>query len=350
MRLQVRRFAAAILCLAFLALFLSGCSPFAKTGSSGPTLLGPCPVPTPGLLANPWVPTGSGTFINTDGDPDLECLVTYRYNVTNSTQGPIGGVVFDPQQAPDQAANLVSYQLLPRVARQYFITQTVPGSLPGVLGALGEQTAQGRMYDINGDGKGDELGMIGIDAAGRQTTLSLYRWRSPLDGYVLLGYFHGNNRVEIATTPPVTNPAVYSGTVTSVQTVDSFYDRSGLANFSLFERQPDGSGYAFRTNVINFLNGKPASTCYYPEGQTLVNLQNAKHPYVFDLRVWSEEGNRATVCAGYWDIYPGEFRRIVALVDLVRQPGATGACDVWREERQRILSGKTNCEPVAPLR
>ena len=104
---------------------------------------------------------------NVDGDSDYECLVIYRYNVTGDL-GPLGGVVFDPQITPgnESVSGLVTYRLLPWINNSYTITSTVPGSYAGYLGTLGERSASVRIYDINGDGKGEELGIVGTDAAG----------------------------------------------------------------------------------------------------------------------------------------------------------------------------------------
>jgi len=71
---------------------------------------------------------------------------------------------------------------------------------------------------------------VGTDAAGNATTLSLYRWANPADGYYLVGYFHGNYQVQIADSPVLQEGAkVYSGTVRTVNAINDLYDRSALA-------------------------------------------------------------------------------------------------------------------------
>ncbi len=346
-RTPLTRLAVLLAVLAFASLLVacSDLQPGSNTANSRTTT---CPVPTPQLLPAPWKPEPPGTLISVDGDSDQECLVIYRYNVTGDKQGPLGAVVFDPQVPGKNVSDLMTYRLLPWINHSYVITSTPPGSRPGLLGTIGEKEAQPRVYDANGDGKGDELGLVGTDAAGNKTTLSLYRWVNRDEGYRLIGYFHGNARVEIADGPQQNNDTgVYTGTVRSVRTVDRLYDRSGLAVVYQYDRKEDGSRFDFRASWLAYVDGRPANTCYFPEGQTLNYYNDLGRP-VFDLRVISEDdrNGQATVCAGSWDISPNTWRSYWAFVQLEKR-GATNPseCAQWVVMREIIEAGRISCNP-----
>ena len=338
-----------MLSIALAACLLAvGCDDL-QSSSAPDVVLGSCPVPTPNLLPVAWKPVGSGTLINIDGDADLECLVIYRYNLTAGSQGPLGGVVFDPQVSPDRRSNLVSYRLLPWVNNAYSITGTVPGSLPGLLGTLGEKAAEVRLYSTDGQ-TADELGIIGSDAVGNRTTLSLYRWAGTTQGYRLIGYFHGNDRVEIVSPPTyITATKTYSGVIGSVRAFDRFYDRSGLAMVYQYDRRADNQAFEYRANWVDFVDGRPKQTCYYPEGRTLIYYMDMDQQRpVFDLRLYSEDDNsrKAVVCAGTWNIQATEWRRYWALVELEKKPSTqVGACDEWVVLKEQIQPGRISCAP-----
>jgi len=339
-----------LLLFLFGAAWIVACSTVQVSKAPSGGFGGGCPVPNPSLLPSPWLPVGDGTFINVDGDDDLECLVIYRYNVTGKDQGPLGGVVFDPQIGANGVKNLISYRLLPRTASTYAITDTLPGSLPGYLGTLGEKSADIRQYDTNGDGKPDELGIVGSDAADNKTTLSLYRWTNAADGYQLLGYFHGSYSVKIVDGPTyITTTQIYSGAVQTVQTRDLRYDRSGLVNMWQFTRNPPESPLAFsyRSNAVEFADGRPPQTCYYPEGQTLLYYQNLGRQ-VYDVRLFREDdqSGQATVCAGTWRWTPGQWRQDVTIVDLQRKGTKNSlGCDEWEVVTEHIQTNRIDCQP-----
>ena len=341
---------AAVWCSLGLALLVAACSTTSQQASTTPNpVLGTCPVPSPSLIPSDWRPVGSGTLINVDGDEDYECLVIYRYNVGANGQGPLGGVIFDPQVGVDRVSNLATYRLLPWVNRSYVATQPPPGSQPGYLGDLGWKSAQARLYDANADGKADELGIAGTDNAGNVTTLSLYRWANPADGYHLLGYFHGNNQVQIVDAPLLPEGSkVYSGTVRLVNAVNDLYDRSALAMVYQYMRRDTSPSFEFRSNWLTFLSGQAPLTCYYPEGQVLAGLNTVGRP-VFDLQLWGEDkaSQRATVCAGYWNVQGGTAQRYWSFFDLeMRQSTSVGACDQWVViGPERIERGRITCSP-----
>lgn len=330
--------------LLFLVLLLgaAACTLIPATTTQVSGILSPCPVPTPNLLPTAWQPVG-GTFINVDGDEDLECLVTYRYNISDSGQAQLGGVVFDAQASAEQPSNLVSYSLLPWTNSPFNAGSPVPGSSANGTGYLGDKTAEVRLYDTGTDGKPDELGILGTDASGNNsTTFSLYRWNG--DGYRLIGYFHGDARVEIVDPPPfITATNYYRGAVTTVRTFDRLNDRSGLAVVKQYDRK--GQTYEYRSNWVDFSNGRPAQTCYFPEGQTLIYYHDRGRA-VFDLRLASEDDTtrHATVCAGVWELFSGQWRRYVATVELEKTPAsAVGACDQWAVLYTQTQPGWTTC-------
>lgn len=339
-----------VLLLAMLAVasLIVACSDLTSSGQTAKPRAATCPVPTPNLMPAPWKPEPSGTIISADGDSDQECLVIYRYNVTGDKQGPLGAVVFDPQVPGKNMSDLITYRLLPWINHSYVISSTTPGSLPGLLGTIGDVGAEPRVYDTNGDGIGDELGLVGTDAAGNKTTMSLYRWINRDEGYRLIGYFHGNVRIEIPDGPVLNaDTRVYSGTVRSVRTVDSLYDRSGLSLVYQYDRRQDGSQFDFRASWLAYVDGRPANTCYFPEGQTL-NYYNELGRPVFDLRLISEDDQtgKATVCAGSWDISPTTWRSYWAFVQLEkRRATKPSECDQWVVQRELIEAGRITCNP-----
>lgn len=330
------------------ALFVAACNTERTTTSTATAIGSTCSAPNPSVIPDAWRPEGKGVMISIDGDDDLECLIIYRYNITGDSSGPLGGVIFDPQTGADRLSNLATYRLLPWLNSSYTITGTVPGSQPGYLGILGEKSAEVRLYDGNGDGKADELGIVGADLAGTRTYLSLYRWQGASEGYRLLGYVHGNARVETVS-PPMLNPdtKIYSGVAKALRAVDRLYDRSGLAMVYQYDRSDDGSRFVYRSNWIEFADGRPANTCLYPEGQVLSFYNNLNRP-VFELRLFTEDdrSRSATVCAGSWEVTATQFRRYWTLVELEKQPAASvGACDAWVVKRELIEPGRISCNP-----
>jgi hypothetical protein len=319
-------------------------------GAPTPIPVGPpCPVPTPNLLPTPWIPLGNGTLINIDPDDETECVLVYRYNITGGDQGPLGGVIFDPQAALLHLSDLSGYRLLPWINRGYTISGAIPGSLPANMGMIGERGYELRLYDADADpkGKADELGIIGTDLAGNKAYLSIYRWLNDTDGYGLVGYFHGNARVEIVDPPPM-DPVtrIQRGPVRIVQTVDRLYDRSGLAVVSQYTRTVDNSTYVRAGTFIDYENGKPQNTCYFPEGQALNYLTDIGRQ-VFELRVWSEDDRtgRASVCAGSWEMSPNQMRRYLSFLELEKRPRqAVADCDQWVVVREIIEPGRTTCQ------
>ena len=128
--------------------------------------------------------------------------------------------------------------------------------------------------------------------------------------------------------PPVYSDAtkLYSGFVKSVRAKDMLYERSGLAVMNQYDRNADNRTFTFRSNWFVFANGKPAQTCYFPEGQTLVNANNLQRP-VFDLRLFSEDdmSGKATVCAGWWDLTANSAHRYWSLIDMQKIPARAWA-------------------------
>lgn len=341
---------ALLVCLALAALALAACSPNEPTGSQTGGLGAACPVPSPNLLPLAWQPIGNGTLISIDGDADNECLIPYRYSIANNS-GPLGAVVYDPQLGSGGSANLIAYPLLPWSNRSYNITDTVPGSLPGKLGPLGDKSLDIRLYDSDDNGTYEELGIVGADAASVYTTLSLFRWAGQGEGYRLLGYFHGNSRVQIMDPPRrISDTLRYNGLINTVRSFDRFFDRNNLAMVYQYERtaNADGPTFVYRSNWLEFADGWPSHRCLYPEGQTLIYYAERGNRPVFDLKVYSEDdrNGRAVVCAGTWDVTPTQWRRYVALVNLEKKPkSAIDGCDEWVVRGEQIIDGKFSCTP-----
>lgn len=346
--LHTLRRVAVLASLALVTLCAAACRSDSTATTTAPAGGSACSAPSPSVIPDAWRPEGKGVMISIDGDDELECLIIYRYNVTGDSSGPLGGVIFDPQTGSDRLSNLATYRLLPWLNTSYSITATVPGSQPGYLGTLGEKSAEVRLYDSNGDGKADELAIVGADLAGNRTYLSLYRWQNASEGYRLLGYFHGSARVEIVD-PPLRNAdtKIYSGAIKAVRAVDRLYDRSGLGMIYQFDRREDGTRFDYRANWIEFADGRPASMCLYPEGQAL-SFYNALNRPVFELRLYSEDerSRRAAVCAGSWEISATQWRRYWAILELERKPAASvTACDTWVVTREVIEPGRISCNP-----
>jgi hypothetical protein len=337
-----------LLLLAASATLVVACSDLTSGASTANSRPVTCPVPIPSLIPAPWIPEQTGTVIGIDPDTENECLVVYRYNVTGDGQGPLGAVVFDPQVPGNQISDLMTYRLLPWINHSYSITNTPSGSPMWLLGTIGEKAAESRVYDANGDGKGDELGIVGTDAAGNKTTLSLYRWINRDEGYRLIGYFHGGARVEIVDGPPLnTATQVYTGTVRTVRTVDRLYDRSGLALVYQYERNEQADRFEFRASWYAYVDGQPAKTCYFPEGASLNYYTTMRRP-VFELRVISEDdqAGTATVCAGTWELSPNTWRRYWAYVQLDKQRATKPTeCDQWIVQRELIDPARISCNP-----
>jgi hypothetical protein len=339
---------ALLLVAAALAMLAAACTDIPAGPAATSSRVKTCPVPIPSLIPAPWKAEATGTVIDVDPDGEEECLVVYRYNVTGDAQGPLGAIVFDPQVSGNQVSDLMTYRLLPWINHSYAITNTPSGSLPGLLGTLGEKDVEPRVYDTNGDGKGDELGLVGTDAAGNRTTLSLYRWINRDEGYRLIGYFHGNARVEIPGGPILnTDTMIYSGAVRTVRTVDRLYDRSGLSVIYQYDRNDQTGRFDFRASSLAFVDGRPEKMCYYPEGQTLAYYNGLGRP-VFDLRVISEDdrSGTATVCAGSWELSPNAWRSYWAFVQLEKRRATNPSeCDTWVVLRELIEPGRISCNP-----
>jgi hypothetical protein len=333
--------------LLLTGMLATACTDVQQTQPTTP-LLGPCPVPTPNVIPTAWKPVGSGTLTNVDGDQDYECLVVYRYNVTGTDQGPLGAVIFDPQVGSDRLSRLSAYRLLPGIEHSYSISQTAPGSALSPIGALGEKAVEVRLYDTDADGIPDELGLVGSDAAGNNTALTLFRWVNETSGYRLAGYFHGNARVAIPDGPVFQSDVkFYNGPVRTVRTVDRLFDRSGLAMYYQYERNDATQTFDYRANWLDFGDGRPGNTCYYPEGQTLAYYQD-QGKQVFDLRLFTEDEatRKATVCVGTWDIQATQWRRYWAMAELDRKPATSvGACDQWTVARAPEQPGRDSCNP-----
>lgn len=312
----------------------------------------PCPVPQPRIMPEPWLAEPNGTYINADQDEDLECLVIYRYNVADG-RGPLGGIVFDPQPTPGVPGNLISYRLLPRINTGYTQGTGISGAWPGPLGSLGQSTAKARLYDANNDGRAEELGIVGANAQGDITTLSIFRWAGQAEGYRLLGYFHAESSVEIASAiTPRTEPLGYNGLIERVVTNEPLHDRSGLRRRFEYRRQGSELSSTFyqRTNWLDFEFGKPASTCYFPEGEVLRQYFYDVAPIrpVYDLAVRSEDAasGRATVCVGYWESTAETAARRIANVDMEREQQTSPArCEAWAVRAANVDPTRTSCSP-----
>jgi len=180
--------------------------------------------PVPGAQSQPHAgclaPTGSGTLISIDGDDEQECLVIYRYNVTGDNSGPLGGVIFDPQvgRIASPTSPPTAFCLDQQALRDHRHGARLAARQPG---RTRREATEVRLYDTDGNGQTDELAIVGTDLAGTRTYLSIYRWQGASEGYRLLGYFHGNARVEIVDGPAL-NPdtRVYGGPVRTVRAVD----------------------------------------------------------------------------------------------------------------------------------
>jgi hypothetical protein len=338
-----------VLAVIFAGLLLAACD--GLLGGNAPpagATLAPCRFPTPRTVPVPWQPVGDGLLINIDGDSEQECVLVYRYNVTGDNQGPLGGVILNPQPASEHESDLAVYRLLPWINRPYLITDTIPGALPGKLGYIGEKGYEIRLYDSDAKDGPDELGIIGTDLAGNKTYLSFYRWVGPAEGYRLVGYFHGNARVEIVNGPTASASGVYSGVVQTVHAVDRLYERSGLAMVYEFRRADANAPFTYYSNRLEFVDGNPpGNVCLYPEGRMLTYFSDLGSQ-VFDLRLWYEDdrSRRATVCVGWWKLSENEWRRYFSIVELEKQESSTvDKCDEWLVRKQSIEPGRLSCLP-----
>lgn len=260
--------------LALAALVLVSCNLFQP---QEPQL----PVPLAKLIPDSWQVVelkGSDDgiqSISVDRDADPEWLIFFNYdNVPDAGLGPIGGVIYDPQQDtipydpqtlipfPYQpSAFLVPYRLLPDWRK---------GKGQGYLGNASvtyEQT--GFVQPRRGEEPVyDELVVSGLNAGGAVTRVSIFWWQSPAEGY---GVFTavGDHHITVADREP--NTPVRK--LTAYQNLD---ERSNFCRIVVYERQGSTHQFSETPPAIGFCQGNPEHPVpqapTYPEAVVLAWL------------------------------------------------------------------------------
>jgi len=226
--------------------------------------------------------------IDADGDEEAEWVIIYRYDSPTGAEGPLGGVVYDPQpdRLPQNPASLVAYHLLPA---------------PGKRGYLGEQSCRVEAYDANGDGR-KELVILGYGVSGLPTGLAIFGWVDRQTGYrsmIQEDMLWGDAGIEL-------EPGFGRGPIKRVIVRRRLYQpywylRSQLGQRIAYGWNADGTRLEKRSEGIDFAFGrpegasKPGQSAYpvtYPEAAVLAYYGPGQVQQVTALQ---EDGNQARV-------------------------------------------------------
>ena len=189
--------------------------------------------------------------LDTDGDKELERILTYRYDQTKG-RSPLGATILDLNSCRPRSVD--SYDLFP-IDRDY----------------LSEYRYNMEVRDIPNVGSKSDLLIWGQTQDSIRTELTIFQWynlndacKTPetrLRGYGLLGNFRGDGGINI----------LDDGTV---RVLDRAFERSQLAVVSVYRPQagayrplPDGPMFPPAAKAIEFTFGAPdpATQTYYPE-------------------------------------------------------------------------------------
>ncbi len=195
--------------------------------------------------------------VDLDDDDEEEWLLIYHQ--TSVPNRPLGGVIYDVHDAsPIQPhlklppAYLVPYRLLPDLE---------PGKGQGYLGETGYGI---ETYDTDGDGKQDELVILGYSREPNPTQVAFFRWENEEVGYKLTAYFYGDGGVE-AVRPRDGN----RGRIETVIVKEELHERSWICQKTVYLRKKDDVTYEQVSGpILDFTYGVP-SRPFYPEAAVL---------------------------------------------------------------------------------
>jgi hypothetical protein len=266
---------------------LAGCRP-ASTGTQAPDLLH--------LLPTDWIPVNAEqpwTQINIDGDQDPEWLLLYTYDNASldSANGPIGAVIYDPQQGtafatgldekstPYQAAGgYTAYRILPNYWQWADSGFVGPNELKAALSVLPVTRREQTEIPEEVDGSPDEAI---IYAGNPRKAMTVIWWRSSFDGYGVANVYAAGG---------FSNQAYGSGNaenspVVSLRGMNPFHDRSRLCQEILYTRtlapDRDGETIPYRPAIRYLPSSLGIKFCarnarsahpFYPEGVVLTYL------------------------------------------------------------------------------
>ncbi|MEZ4769056.1 MAG: hypothetical protein R2844_11620 [Caldilineales bacterium] len=251
-------------------MLLSSCGIFGQPGASSSTDF------LMQTLPDDWTPMTEPANVNgfqtvsIDDDVADEYLLFFYYDSqVGSTNGPIGGIIYDGQDDtaiydPDTVipmpmqplAFFVPYRLLP---------DWTTGKGQGYLGDASvnwEVTPE----DPN-TGFEAELIVQGIGANKATTRLSLFRWLGPKNGYGVT-YFQGSYSITMPDWTPNEGQRI-----DKVVTLEAFNDRSKLCSQTDWTRQDTSAQFTATPSNVTFCLGPVPAQPTYPEAVVLAWLK-----------------------------------------------------------------------------
>ncbi len=218
------------------------------------------PIDLEPLIPSDWIPEKLEE-VDLDDDGEREWLLLYRH----SPGAPLGGVIYDVQiEAPTP-------QLRPEVPYRvtYVPYRLLPGIAPGKgQGYLGESNCEIEKYDTDGDGKQDELVIVGYSLGQYPTQISFFRWGKEERKYELTNYFYGDGGVSYQ---PSSRPSEErSGQkIEEIVVKKKLHDRSQICQKMIHRRKKDDVTYEqIDGPILDFTFSIP-SRPFYPEAAVL---------------------------------------------------------------------------------